>query len=134
MQNNLNKKGALYMAIFSPHELKKLLKRYGIEVEELRGVDKVEFFIGSKRIIVTSPQVILLRAPGQLIYQVVGSEVREEPVVQPVTKPEITVSEDDIKFVMENTGVARDKAVEALVKAKGDIARAIMILRGESSE
>lgn len=122
------------MAFLSPQELKKLLKRYGIEVEELRGVEKVEFFAGSKKIVITSPQVIVLKAHGQLIYQVVGSEVREEPLIAPAAERAFTVSEDDIKFVMEQTGVTRDKAVEALTKAKGDIARAIMILRGEVAE
>ncbi|MEM0249909.1 MAG: NagC family transcriptional regulator, partial [Desulfurococcaceae archaeon] len=78
-----------------------------------------------------SPQVIVLKAHGQLVYQVIGSEVREEPLTTPVTEHAPPLSEDDIKFVMDQTGASRDKAVEALVKAKGDIARAIMILRGE---
>lgn len=122
------------MAFFSPHELRKLLRRYGIEVEELRGVERVELFAGSKRIVITSPQVVVLKAHGQLIYQVVGSEVHEEPLTAPATEHAFRVSEDDIKFVMEQTGATRDKALEALAKAKGDIARAIMILRGEVTE
>lgn len=119
------------MVLFSSHELRKLLKKYGIEVEELRGVEKVELFTTSKKIVVTSPQVIVLKAPGQLIYQVVGGEVREEQLTLPAGELGIAVSEDDVKFIMEQTGVAREKAVEALIKARGDIARAIMILRGE---
>lgn len=121
------------MALFSSHELRKLLKKYGIEVEELRGVERVEFFTTSKKIVIAFPQVIVLKAPGQLIYQVIGGEVREEQLAPLVSEPGITISEDDIKFVMEQTGVAREKALEALIKARGDIARAILILRGEIS-
>jgi nascent polypeptide-associated complex subunit alpha len=45
------------------------------------------------------------------------------------------VSEDDVKFIVEYTGVSYEKAREALIKAKGDIAKAIMMLTsGESKQ
>mgnify|MGYP001772710615 CR=1 FL=1 len=122
------------MLSFNPHELKKLLKRYGVEVEELRGVERVELFMGHKKIVITSPQVVAFKVPGHTIYQITGNEVREETTPYPAEQPveqRIAISEDDVKFIMEYTGVTRDKAVDALVKAKGDLARAIMILRGE---
>jgi len=34
---------------YSPHELKKLLKRYGVEVEELKDIERVEFYSGKKK-------------------------------------------------------------------------------------
>jgi len=120
--------------MLSPHELKKLLKRYGVEVEELRGVEKAEFLLGSKKIVVLSPQVVLLKARGQVIYQVIGSDVREESTIPSTSEPGTPISEDDLRFIMEHAGVSREKALEALLKAKGDIARAMLILRGELNE
>lgn len=118
------------MMPFNPHELRKLLKRYGVEVEELRGVDRVEFYMGLKKIVVNLPQVIVFKMANQVVYQVIGTEISEEQLTT-MKEQEIQVSEDDVKFVMQYAGVSRDKAVEALIKARGDIAKAIMILRGE---
>lgn len=119
------------MSLLGPHELRKLLKRYGVEVEEVKGVEKVEFYTSDKKIVVYAPQVVTLKYGGQFIYQVVGREVKEEPLTIEHEKPSaeaVTVSEDDIKFVMDYTGAPYEKAKQALMKAKGDIAKAIMII------
>ena len=120
------------MVLFSPHELKKLLKRYGIQVEELEKVDKVEFYLGDKKIVISSPQVTLFKMSGQLIYQVIGSRVHEEPVTGPIGVSEtLSIPEEDIRFVMEQTNTTYEKAREALIKTKGDIVQAIMMLKRE---
>lgn len=124
------------MAFYSPHELKKLLKRYGVEVEELKDIERVEFYSGKKKIVVSNPQVIAFKMSGQIFYQVVGSEVREETIEEkkPETPQEqVKISEEDVNFIIEYTGAPREKAIEALIKAKGDLAKAIMIIRGEES-
>ncbi len=124
------------MAFYSPHELKKLLKRYGVEVEELKDIERVEFYSGKKKIVVSNPQVIAFKMSGQIFYQVVGSEVREEAIEEkkPETPQEqVKFSEEDVNFIIEYTGAPREKAIEALIKAKGDLAKAIMIIRGEES-
>lgn len=121
--------------LFSPHEMRKLLKRYGIEVEELKDIVKVELHTPSKKIVMKSPQVVTYKIQGQVIYQIIAYEVGEEPLEAESKEHEsvatIQISEDDVKFIIEHTGVTRDKAVEALIKAKGDLAKAIMILQGE---
>lgn len=119
------------MLPLNPHELKKLLKRYGVDVEELRDVNRVELYTGSKKIIIDSPQVIVFKASNQTIFQVTGRDIREEQLKTEVVKPiEVKIREDDVEFIVEQTGVSREKAVEALIKAGGDVARAIMIIRG----
>jgi len=121
----------------SPHEIKKLLKKYGIDVEEIKGVEKVEIHLADKVIVVSSPQVLAFKTAKQTVFQVLGEEVREErrseaPRVERAVE-EVKVSEDDVRFVAEYTGVSLEKAREALVKTRGDIAKAIMILTsGES--
>ncbi len=125
------------MLPLSPHEIKKLLKKYGIDVEEIKGVEKVEIHLADKVIVVSSPQVLAFKTAKQTVFQVLGEEVREErrseaPRVERAVE-EVKVSEDDVRFVAEYTGVSLEKAREALVKTRGDIAKAIMILTsGES--
>jgi len=118
----------------SPHELKKLLKRYGIDVEEIRGVERVEIHLADRIIVISTPQVLALKTPKQTVFQVVGEEIREEQKTAPTRVQEVVeevkISDEDVKFVVEYTGVTPEKAREALIRAKGDIAKAIMILKG----
>jgi len=114
----------------NPRELKRLLKRMGIDVEELSGVKQVEIIMEGKKIVVREPQVLAFKTGGQVFYQVSGvSETVEGVVEQAKPVEDIAVPEEDIRFVMEQTGVPREKAREALVKAKGDIIQAIMLLK-----
>ncbi|MEM4481286.1 MAG: nascent polypeptide-associated complex protein [Desulfurococcaceae archaeon] len=120
------------MALFNPRDLKKMLKRYGVEVEELQGVERAEFYVGSKRIVIISPQVIAFKVSGQVFYQVSGGEQREEAAPPQLAEEPTSISDEDVRFVMEQANVPYEKAKEALVKARGDIVKAIMILRGEA--
>lgn len=114
----------------NPRELKRLLKRMGVEVEELNGVKRVEIVFEDRKIVVRDPQVLAFKAGGQVFYQVTGTPetvAQAEEAVKPVE--EVKVSEEDVRFIMEQTGASYEKAREALVKAKGDILQAIMLLR-----
>ncbi|MGC8609306.1 MAG: nascent polypeptide-associated complex protein, partial [Thermoplasmata archaeon] len=61
-------------------------------------------------------------------FQILGSlkEVKKEN--EPI-KEEEKFTEDDIKLVMDQAGVTREKAKEALAKADGEPAQAIMDLK-----
>lgn len=107
---------------FSHRDLKRMLKRMGVEVEEIKNIEKVEFILDNKKITILNPQVLVFKTRDQNIYQVIGSEVIEE-------EREIKVSKEDIEFVVSQTGVSREKAREALIKSKGDIAEAILLIK-----
>jgi len=107
---------------FNPRELKKMLKRMGIDVEELGNVEKVEVVLKDKRIVIENPQILVIKTREQSIYQVIGGSVREEEV-------STTVSEEDVEFIVAQTGVSREKAREALIKAGGDLAEAILLIK-----
>jgi nascent polypeptide-associated complex subunit alpha len=62
---------------------------------------------------------------GQETFQVVGT-----PVVRALEE-DLQIPEDDIKTVMDQTGVSAEEAEEALKGSKGDIAQAIMELKKE---
>lgn len=111
----------------SPRDLKRMLKRMGIRVEELSDVKEVSILLKDKKIVIDSPQIIVMKAGGQTIYQIIGVP-REEPLVE---GEEVEVSEEDIEFIVSQTGASREEARKALIKAGGDIAEAILILQGE---
>jgi len=117
------------MIPLNPRELRRMLKRMGIQVEELSNVKSVNIVLDNYEIIIRNPQVSVMTIQGQKIYQVVGGqeekiEVRaEEGIVE-----EVRFSEDDINFVIEQTGVDRDLAIRALKEAGGDIAKAIILI------
>ena len=98
------------MLPLNPRELRRLMRRMGINVEELKDVKSVS---------------ILLK--GQKMYQVVSQS--EEVIERAEEVVEVAeFSEEDIKFVMEQAGVGREEAVRALKEAGGDIAKAILLL------
>jgi len=118
------------MLPLNPREFKRLMRRFGVNVEELNNVKSVTITLDDKEIIIRSPQVVIMKVQGQQIYQVIGGNVEEVKVEEEVE--EVTFSEDDIKFVMEQTGVSREEAVEALKKANGDIAQAVLLLTSKT--
>jgi len=88
-------------------------------VKELEGVREVVIRLADREIVLSNAQVTLMELPGQRTYQVSGEEVERKP------EP----SEEDVKLVMEQAGVGREEAVEALRECGGDLALAIMRLK-----
>ena len=103
------------MVCVNPKQLQRMLKQMGIKARDLDVVEVTFVFRNGERWVFKDPQVIETEAMGQRSYQIVGT-------------PQEEVSEEDVKIVMEKTGADREKAIEALKKAKGDIAEAIMLL------
>lgn len=116
------------MSMFSmnPRDLKRAMRRLGIDVRELEGVRSVTITLEDKELIIRAPQVIVMKAQGQKIYQIMGG--KEEVLERAPEIKEVKFSEEDIRFVMEQTGVSRDEAIKALEEANGDIAQAILLL------
>lgn len=114
----------LMMKKISSRDLRRLLKKAQIDMEEIREVEKVVIeTISGKKIIIKDPLVTKMKVRDQTIYQIVGRETMEEA--------EIKIESEDILIVMEQTGVDRETAKNALLMTNGDIAEAIMLLKGE---
>lgn len=113
---------------FSPRELKRALKRMGLDVEELSGVEKVEFYLKDRRIVIESPQVVVIKSKNQTVFQVVG-EAKEETTGKEQREAVVAVNEEDVEFVASQAGVSKEEARRALMETKGDIAEAILRLR-----
>jgi len=97
-------------------QMRKLMKRMGINVRELKA-NTVIIETDKRKYIFKNPEVSIMEIKGQQTYQIVG-------------KPEIVenVNEEDAKLVAEKTGKSIEEAKKALQEANGDIAQAILNL------
>jgi Nascent polypeptide associated complex NAC len=79
-----------------------------------------------KDIIIDNPSVTLIEAQGSKSFQVAGEarEVKKEVHAE--------ISEEDVNMVMEKTGASADEAREALNASGGNIAEAILNLKGDA--
>uniref|UniRef100_A0A7C2BJM8 Nascent polypeptide-associated complex protein n=1 Tax=Thermosphaera aggregans TaxID=54254 RepID=A0A7C2BJM8_9CREN len=121
------------MFSMSPRELKRMLKKMGIDIEEYSDVDRVEIFLKNKKLVVTNPQVVAFKTGGQVAFQISGvvreEEVSAQPSPQQPVAEEVKIPEEDIRFVMEQTGASYEEARKALVNSKGDIIQAILAIK-----
>ena len=112
---------------FSNREIRRMMKKAGIAFEEVKNVDHVDIVLTDGDIVrIEEPIVAKMKVSGQVTYQITG----EEKIVE--EEHEIEVSEEDIKIVMEQTGVDRELAIKALEMTNGDIAEAIIALKEAS--
>jgi nascent polypeptide-associated complex subunit alpha len=107
----------------NPREMQKAMKRLGIKQEEI-DADEVIIRTPDKELIIISPQVSKVNMMGQETFQIMG-QVEERPIS---SEPEI--GKDDIAMVIEQTGASEEKAREAIERNDGDLAKAIMELKG----
>jgi len=76
-----------------------------------------------KDIIIQNPNVSKVNMMGQETYQIMGKAIEQERSSEP------SISEDDIKTVMDQAGVDEDTAKKAIQDNKGDLAAAILGLK-----
>ncbi len=114
---------------FDPKELRKQLRRLGLRDVKIEPVSAEEVIIRTeegKELIIESPQVLLMRMKGgAVMLQVMGQGVEEREIAQESVQQ---ISEEDIRFIVEQTGVSMEEARQALEEAGGDIAAAIMLI------
>lgn len=107
----------------NPKMMKQAMKKMGMKQEEVAATEVI-IKQPDKELIIQNPQVTKVDMMGQETYQVVG-EVHERE-----KSMDVTINEDDIKTVMEQAGVSKEQAEQALKETKGDLAEAIMKLQG----
>ena len=99
-----------------------MMKKMGISQQE---IDATEVIIKTpeKEMVIRNPQVSKVNMMGQQTFQVVG-EIEERAIS---TEPEI--NEEDIKTVVDQTGVTEEEAKEAIKENDFDLAKAIIKLK-----
>ena len=112
----------------SPRQTKRMMQRMGLSMEEMPDVEAVIFKTKGKDVVVENPQVSILDMQGQKIFQVVGARITERER-EGIEKAEITILEEDVRLVADQSGKSMEEAKKALEETKGDLAKAILLLQ-----
>lgn len=118
------------MGGMNPAMMKQAMKRMGIKPKD---IDATEVIIrcADRDIVIQNPSVTEINMGGQKTWQLMGQDIERARVLEDAV-PEIT--DEDIKTVVDQTGISEEKARKALEETEGDIAEAIMKLSGAEEE
>lgn len=103
-------------------QAKQMMRKMGIQQQEI-DAKQVIIKTGDSELVINNPQVSKVNMMGQETFQVTGN------VEKRALSEEPEVNEEDIKTVMEQTGVDEGKAKETILKNKGDLAASILELK-----
>lgn len=103
-------------------EMRRMLDKMGLEMKDLGNIEEVIIKTETKELYLIKPQVVEMKGKDSTIFQVVATDIEEKERETPSLKDE------DIILVMQQANVNREKAIQALVDAKGDLAKAILNL------
>ena len=114
----------------NPRQMKQMMKRMGIESEEIDGVEEVVIRTATKEYIFTQAQVTMMTVQGQKTVQVVGEPlIRDRPGAKAAAAPaKLVIPDEDVALVAEKAGVSAAEARKALEAANGEPAEAIIRL------
>ena len=102
-----------------PKKMQAVMKQMGISQTDVEASRVIIEKSDGGRIIIDEPSVVKIKMQGQEQFQISG-ESREESGEK--------FSEEDVKTVMEKTGVSKAEAKSALEQSDGDLAEAILEL------
>ena len=103
-------------------QMRRMMDKMGLDMSELPNVQEVIIKTDKKEIIIAKPSVTEMKAKDNTIFQVIADSYEEKELEVPI------FSEEDIQLVCQQAGVTEEQAKDALAEAKGDLARAILLL------
>jgi nascent polypeptide-associated complex subunit alpha len=103
-------------------EMRRMLDKMGLEMKDLGSIEEVIIKTDTKELYLIKPQVIEMKGKDSTIFPVVATNVEEKQRDIPVFK------EEDVILVMQQATVSKEKAIQALIDSKGDMAQAILNL------
>jgi nascent polypeptide-associated complex subunit alpha len=115
------------MPNIDPRTMRNMMAKMGIKSTEIPA-SKVVIDAGEKTIVISNPQVTRIEAQGTTSFQISGDISEQQAHVQ------VEISQDDIDVAAASSGVSDPEKVMAALKAEdGDIARAILRLKKETT-
>ena len=103
-------------------QIRRMMDKMGLDMEEIPNVQEVIIKTDKKEIIISKPQVTEMKAKESSIFTVTSDSYEEKELEVPI------FSDEDIQLVCQQAEVNEEKAKNALAEAKGDLARAILLL------
>ena len=127
---------------FGSRQMRRKMQSQGIDMDQIEAT-RVIIEGPEKTLVIEQPEVILMKQAGQEIYQVVGEaeeyaadefNVEEREYVEEVEQAEEfdvkpTITENDIMLVASQGNVDPEEAKTILIECKGDIAKAILLIK-----
>ena len=98
----------------------------GMNMGEMPDVHEVVFKTSDKEIVIENAQVAVLEMQGQKIFQVTG-QMSEQSLETKAAA--VTIPEEDVQLVADQTGKSLEDAQRALESSDGDLAKAILLLQ-----
>lgn len=115
----------------NPRQMKAMMKRLGVQAEDIDDVEEVVIRTATKEYVFTQAQVTMMTVQGQKTVQVVGEPLirdRTDATAAAPTEGPPDIPDEDVKLVAEKAGVSEAKARRALEEANGEPAEAIIRL------
>jgi len=107
----------------SSRRARRMMKQMGLKMDEMGDIERVIMQGPKREIVIEGPTVAAIDMQGQKMYQVVGGKITEEAL-----EAEVSIPEEDVLLVAQQTGVSMERARVALEDSGGDLARAILML------
>ncbi|MCI4331390.1 MAG: nascent polypeptide-associated complex protein [Thermoplasmata archaeon] len=116
-------------------QMQMMMRRLGMKTEPVDGVEEVIIRTREQEHVFISPEVTVLTVQGVRTYQVVGSpQIRPRTAGSPAAAGAAAGAaavpagppQEDVELVMEQAGVSREEALDALRAVDGAPAEAIM--------
>lgn len=110
-------------------DAKRRMEKMGMKMDQIDGVTEVLIRTPAREIVIEEPMVTSVVVQGQKMYQIAGGSTHER---SPTTEPApVEMPEDDVKLVADQTGKTLDEARAALKDSSGNLAEAIVRLKGK---
>ncbi len=106
----------------------RMMQKMGMKVDEVPDVSQVIIRTASKDIVIEEPNVTSVLIQGQVMYQIAGGKISEATAQAPVQSAPL---ESDAQLVAQQTGKSLEEARKAIAEAGGDLAKAILNLKGQ---
>ncbi|MCH7968138.1 MAG: transcription factor [Thaumarchaeota archaeon] len=103
-------------------QMRRMMDKMGLDMQDIPNVQEVIIKTDKKEIILSKPQVTEMKAKDNSIFTITAESYEEKELEVPI------FSDEDIQLVCQQADVNEEKAKNALAEAKGDLARAILLL------
>jgi nascent polypeptide-associated complex subunit alpha len=116
--------------------MERQMRKAGVDYQQMDGATEVIIRFPEKELVISEPQVIMMQAQGEQIYQIIGQPEERAPTSSTQAESGVptestpTFTEEDVQLVASQASVTEDQAREALQQAEGNLAKAIIALTG----
>jgi nascent polypeptide-associated complex subunit alpha len=110
-----------------PKKMQAMMKQMGISQNEIDASRVIIEKTDGSKIIITEPNVVKVNMSGQESFQITG-KISEDDEENQEEQDEDTKQKEDIKTIMEQTGVSEDIAAIEFEKNDFDLAETIISL------